>query len=69
MVLGLNHPRGPLEWGDLIGPEDVVVLLRALHEHYGEERYRTAPRLLAPCVPALASPECECPPSSPPRSR
>jgi 3-hydroxybutyryl-CoA dehydrogenase len=47
MVLGLNHPRGPLEWGDLIGAEEVVILLRGLHEHYGEERYRTAPRLLS----------------------
>jgi 3-hydroxybutyryl-CoA dehydrogenase len=47
MVLGLNHPRGPLEWGDAVGPEDIVVLLRALQEHYGEERYRVAPRLLA----------------------
>ena len=47
MVLGLNHPRGPLEWGDLIGPGEVLVQLRALHEHYREDRYRPAPRLLA----------------------
>ena len=24
MVLGLNHPRGPLEWGDAIGPSSVL---------------------------------------------
>jgi 3-hydroxybutyryl-CoA dehydrogenase len=45
MVLGLNHPRGPLEWGDLIGPARVLEWLAALREHYGEERYRAAPAL------------------------
>jgi 3-hydroxybutyryl-CoA dehydrogenase len=46
MVLGLNHPRGPLEWGDAIGPEDVVELLDGLWRTYREERYRPAPLLL-----------------------
>jgi 3-hydroxybutyryl-CoA dehydrogenase len=46
MVLGLNHPRGPLEWGDEIGAEGVLVLLTALQEEYREERYRPAPALL-----------------------
>jgi 3-hydroxybutyryl-CoA dehydrogenase len=46
MVLGLNHPRGPLEWGDAIGAETVLLLLTALHEEYREERYRPAPALL-----------------------
>jgi 3-hydroxybutyryl-CoA dehydrogenase len=46
MQLGLNHPRGPLEWGDAIGAAEVVTVLRGLQEHYGEERYRTAPALL-----------------------
>ena len=27
MVLGLNHPRGPMEWGDEIGAAEVLVLL------------------------------------------
>ncbi len=27
MVLGLNHPRGPLEWGDAIGPASVLGVL------------------------------------------
>ncbi len=45
MVLGLNHPRGPLEWGDEIGPDQVLVLLAALKDEYGEERYRPAPAL------------------------
>ena len=46
MVLGLNHPRGPLAWGDEIGPENVLVLLAGLQEEYREERYRPAPALL-----------------------
>jgi 3-hydroxybutyryl-CoA dehydrogenase len=45
MVLGLNHPRGPLEWGDAIGPDRVLAVLRDLRETYGEERYRPAPVL------------------------
>ena len=46
MVLGLNHPRGPLEWGDRIGPATVLERLAQLHEAYREERYRPAPALL-----------------------
>ena len=46
MVLGLNHPRGPLEWGDAIGPGDVLGVLAALYDEYREERYRAAPALL-----------------------
>ena len=46
MVLGLNHPRGPLEWGDAIGPPAVLGILAGLCEEYREERYRAAPALL-----------------------
>ena len=46
MVLGLNHPRGPLEWGDLLGPATVLERLRRLHDAYREERYRPAPALV-----------------------
>jgi 3-hydroxybutyryl-CoA dehydrogenase len=45
MVLGLNHPRGPLAWGEQIGFERVLAQLDALCEHYREERYRPAPEL------------------------
>jgi 3-hydroxybutyryl-CoA dehydrogenase len=45
MVLGLNHPRGPLAWGDEIGPPSVLAVLDRLREEYGEERYRAAPLL------------------------
>ena len=45
MVLGLNHPRGPLEWADAIGLDHVAAVLAALHAETGEERYRLAPEL------------------------
>jgi 3-hydroxyacyl-CoA dehydrogenase len=46
MELGLNHPRGPLAWGELIGPARVLAILRGLQEEYGDDRWRPAPRLL-----------------------
>jgi len=46
MRLGLNHPRGPLEWGDEIGPGVVLGVLAGLEDEYREDRYRPAPALL-----------------------
>jgi 3-hydroxybutyryl-CoA dehydrogenase len=45
MVVGMNHPRGPLAWADEIGLEEVLGVLDALCEEYREERYRAAPAL------------------------
>jgi 3-hydroxybutyryl-CoA dehydrogenase len=45
MVLGLNHPRGPLQWADAIGLDHVLTVLESLCEEYREERYRPAPAL------------------------
>jgi 3-hydroxybutyryl-CoA dehydrogenase len=45
MVLGLNHPRGPLQWADAIGLDRVLTVLEALCEEYREDRYRPAPAL------------------------
>jgi 3-hydroxybutyryl-CoA dehydrogenase len=45
MVHGLNHPRGPLAWGDAIGLDHVLSVLDALFDEYREERYRAAPLL------------------------
>ena len=45
MVLGLNHPRGPLAWADAIGLDHVLAVLDGLCEEYREERYRPAPSL------------------------
>ena len=46
MELGLNHPRGPLAWGDAVGPGAVLDTVLALWEEYREERYRPAPALV-----------------------
>jgi 3-hydroxybutyryl-CoA dehydrogenase len=48
MTLGLNHPRGPVEWWRAIGTDHVVAVLDALRE----ERYRVAPLLRRGAVPA-----------------
>lgn len=40
MRLGVNYPRGPLEWGKAIGYEKVVAVLDHLFSEYHEERYR-----------------------------
>jgi 3-hydroxybutyryl-CoA dehydrogenase len=45
MVHGLNHPRGPLAWGDAIGLDHVLSVLDALWDEHHEERYRAAPLL------------------------
>jgi 3-hydroxybutyryl-CoA dehydrogenase len=45
MKLGLNHPRGPVEWGETIGLQNVLATLDGLWEDRREERYRAAPRL------------------------
>ena len=57
MVLGLNHPRGPLAWGDAIGSTHVLAVLDALRVEHGEERYRAAPllRRLAPRAGGIAT--------------
>ncbi len=45
MRLGTNYPHGPLEWGDLIGLDVVLSVLRGLHDETGDDRYRPAPIL------------------------
>lgn len=47
MTLGTNYPSGPVERAGSIGVEQVCAVLTALHRHFGEDRYRTAPQLLA----------------------
>jgi 3-hydroxybutyryl-CoA dehydrogenase len=43
--LGMNYPRGPLEWADEVGPSRVVEVLAGLQAHYGDPRYRRASQL------------------------
>jgi 3-hydroxybutyryl-CoA dehydrogenase len=45
MRLGVNYPAGPLGWADAIGPARVARVLQHLQHHYGDVRYRRAPRL------------------------
>lgn len=49
MRLGVHYPRGPLEWADAIGPARVREVLAGLRGHYGDARYRCAPRLSRAC--------------------
>jgi 3-hydroxybutyryl-CoA dehydrogenase len=45
MTLGLNHPRGPIAWGEAIGLDHVMATLDGLWRERREERYRPAPLL------------------------
>jgi 3-hydroxybutyryl-CoA dehydrogenase len=45
LTLGLNHPRGPIEWGDAIGLDHIMSVLDGLWTERREERYRPAPLL------------------------
>ncbi|TDC87173.1 3-hydroxyacyl-CoA dehydrogenase [Actinomadura sp. 7K507] len=38
--LGLNYPRGPLEWGENAGADRVLRILQGLHTSTGDPRYR-----------------------------
>ena len=40
VTLGLGYPKGPLAWGDALGPPRVLEILNALHGFYGDPRYR-----------------------------
>lgn len=42
---GVNYPRGPLAWGDHLGPAWVVEVLEALSREHGDGRYRATPLL------------------------
>lgn len=46
MRLGTNYPRGPLAWGDAIGLDVVLGVMRGLQAEYGEDRYRPTPLLV-----------------------
>jgi 3-hydroxybutyryl-CoA dehydrogenase len=40
MKLGTNYPFGPLAWGDRIGLDVVLGVMRGLQDEFGEDRYR-----------------------------
>lgn len=43
--LGLGYPHGPLSWGDKIGGERVLTILRNMQAVTGDPRYRPSPWL------------------------
>lgn len=45
VTLGLGYPKGPLSWGDELGPKRVLAILTAMSEFYGDPRYRPSPWL------------------------
>ena len=45
MQKGVNYPRGPLAWADMVGVPHIVSVLENLAGSYGEDRYRVSPLL------------------------
>jgi 3-hydroxybutyryl-CoA dehydrogenase len=45
MILGANHPIGPLALADLVGLDTLLAVLDGLHQELGEDKYRPAPLL------------------------
>jgi len=45
MQKGVNYPRGPLAWADMVGVRHIVAVLENLAGSYGEDRYRVSPLL------------------------
>jgi 3-hydroxybutyryl-CoA dehydrogenase len=43
--LGLGYPKGPLAFGDILGPRRVLTILEAMERFYGDPRYRPSPWL------------------------
>ncbi|MEJ8851195.1 3-hydroxyacyl-CoA dehydrogenase [Variovorax rhizosphaerae] len=44
--LGLGYPFGPLEWGDRLGADRVLQILKGLHATFEDPRYRPSPWLV-----------------------
>lgn len=51
MVLGLNHPMGPLRLVDLIGLDNVLYVTQSIHEQLKEEKF-SPPQMLKDMVMA-----------------
>lgn len=59
VTIGLGYPKGPLRFGDDIGPRRVVEILEAMYAFYGDARYRPSPWLKRRAMlgVSLATPE------------
>jgi len=45
MMLGANHPIGPLALADMVGLDTLLHVLDGLHKELGEDKYRPVPLL------------------------
>jgi len=45
VTLGLGYPKGPLAFGDALGAGNVLKVLEAMQDFYGDPRYRPSPWL------------------------
>jgi 3-hydroxybutyryl-CoA dehydrogenase len=45
VTLGLGYPKGPLGFGDALGAANVLKILEAMQDFYGDPRYRPSPWL------------------------
>ena len=45
VLLGLGYPKGPLTWGDSVGPHTIMQILEGLVRTTGDPRYRPSPWL------------------------
>ncbi len=45
VMLGLGYPRGPLGFGDALGPQRILAVLENMHDFLQEPRYRPSPWL------------------------
>lgn len=43
--MGLGYPRGPMQFGDDLGPARILSILEAMQAFYGDPRYRPSPWL------------------------
>jgi len=46
MKLGTNQPMGPLTLADFIGLDTCLSIMRVLHQHLGDDKYRPCPLLV-----------------------
>ncbi|TCZ80136.1 3-hydroxybutyryl-CoA dehydrogenase [Paenibacillus albiflavus] len=45
MMLGMNHPMGPLQLADFIGLDTCLAIMEILHDGLGDDKYRPCPLL------------------------